>query len=241
MWKQYLRGNVHFEVVDCDVKMLNRLRGFCLGNICQHEEITSFDIPRKASRAVKRLLGKRDYTAQENTNIYSLGNFLKNRVALMITAVICLLAFIVLDQFTFRVRISGLSGDEYAAVSAYLRDNGVKSFAPKSARNAKTVTQRAVENFPFVAAGNARIVGSNLVFSFYRAESPVIQTGDVVATCDGVISGIIVYGGMALVTVGDVVRTGDVLVTGVRPMAVIHISNGTEVICTINNAVIESN
>jgi predicted phage gp36 major capsid-like protein len=85
------------------------------------------------------------------------------------------------------------------------------------------------------------IHGSTLTISVLRAQNVFIdkQNVDIVASVDGVIADIIVFSGTALVTVGDVVRSGDVLVTGNRPTARISISNGQEVICVFNNAVLD--
>jgi len=241
--KRFFNGNVRFYVQDEDTPLINRLRKFKPRNVSVSDDGVVFDVNLVHKREVIRLLGKRSYTVAENRNVFTLLNFLYTRTALVITAIVCIAAFVTLDQFVFRVKVWGISGDEHAQISAHLREVGITRMTPKNARNFNAVTRQIVERFDFVAAASATVQGSTLIFSIHRADNILdqIPDKDIVATHDGVITEIIVFSGTPVVTRGDVVRVGDVLVTGTRPTAIIHISDGAEVVCVINSTVIKLN
>jgi len=237
MWKRLLPGSVKFSVQDEGVNLLNRLRKFDLYDVTVGESGLTFSTPLGNKSAIKQIIGKRTHTAVDSNNIFSVANFLYTRAALVMTAVICLTAFIVLDQFAFRVRLNGLEGTEYSQVSAFLNERGVNRFVPKRVAKDGDLAFELVNRFDFVAHANISVRGSTITVQIHRADNVAgdIQTGDIVSTHDGVIAEIIVFSGTANVQRGDVVTVGEVLVTGNRPTAIIKITNGTEIVAIINS------
>jgi len=235
MWKQYFHGSVRFEVEDAGCALLNKLSKFKLRDVHCYDRVV-FTVALIHKKEVQRILGKRTYKCTENKNIFTLLNFFYTRKILVTSMVVFAAAFIILDQFLFKVNISGVHGTEHAQVTAFLNENGVTRFSRKSTKRMNSVTQKMVEEFDFIAAANARVSGSGVTFSIHRAENISREVhGDIISTHDGVITRIIVLSGIALVTVGDVVLKGDTLVSGTRAMAIIYIHNGPELVCIINN------
>jgi len=205
------------------------------------ENYLCFSTSLNNKSAVKRLLGKRNYTCTEKNNMFTVANFFYRRVSLLLASIVCVISFVVLDQFAFRVRLDGLSGTEYAQVQQYLREQGIKNFTPKHVARNENLALELVRNFDFVAHANVHVRASTITISIHRADNvtSLIPCEDIVATHDGVIADIIVFSGTANVTVGDVVQKGDVLVTGTRPTAIITITNGTEIITILNNSMLQ--
>jgi len=234
MWKPL--GSVRFEVEDAGVALLNKLSKFGLRDVHSVKDGVGFSAALVNKREIIRIIGKRTYKCTENKNIFSVLNFFYTRKVLIAAALIFFAAFITLDQFLFKIKIDGVHGTEYTQVSAFLRDNGISRFSPKSTKRANFVAQKIVEEFDFVAAANAYVKGSGVIFSIHRAENISHEVhGDIISTHDGVITRIIVLSGTPLVTVGDVVRKDDILVSGARAMAIIYIHNGPELVCVLNN------
>jgi hypothetical protein len=238
--KRIFSGEVKFCVRDADVNLLNKFRKFRLFHVEHFDGGVKFSIPLVHKKEVTRLLGKRDFTAAECKNIFTVLNFFYTRVALVLMSVICIAAFMFSEQFAFRVRLEGVEGTEYAQIRTYMENNGLSGIVKKrAARDPKTATE-IVRQFPFVAHACVEIRGSCVIISVARAEKIVVSDAEILATADGYIHDIIVFSGSANVTTGDVVRAGDVLVTGARPMAIIVIKNGQEIVCVINNTVVSS-
>ena len=238
MWKQLL---VRFDLSDADIRTINRLRKFGLYNVQMSDDATlSFWVSLVHKSAVSRILGKRTYSIKEYNNMFTVMNFFYTRITLIITAIACITAFVVSEQFVFRIRLIGLGGEEYTQVSHYLKSRDIKAITLKRKARNPNLAFDIVNEFPFAAFVDIYIQGSKLTVFVGRADNvlPLIPVNDIITEFDGVIADIVVFSGTALVTVGDVVRKGDVLVTGMRPTAIITITNGAEVICIINNTVV---
>ncbi|MDR0462116.1 MAG: sporulation protein YqfD [Christensenellaceae bacterium] len=234
--------HVRFDLQDGDIKTLNRLCKFGLYDVEVFDDNSMrFCVPLMHKSDVKRVLGKRTYTIRERNNVLTLLNFFYSRVSLVVTAIVCIISFIVFDQFVFRVSLQGLAGDEYSQVKAYLDTHGVKTLTPKRTVRNPNLAHDIVAQFPFVASSSIYVQGSKVIVSVHRADNmvPQIPLVDIVSTHDGVIGDIVVFSGVAAVTVGDVVRKGDLLVTGTRPTAIITIVNGGEVVAVIDNTMIK--
>jgi len=237
MWKRWLAGSARFSVPDEGVNLLNRLRKFDLYDIHMSDDGVSFSTNLGNKTAVKNLLGKRSHTITENNNVFSVLGFFHARLALVVTAIVCVIAFVVLDQFAFRLRVQGLEGEEHAAVNAYLRERGIGNFSSKRAARDEGLALDIIQAFDFIAHASITVRRSTIVVSVHRADNVAgeIPTGDILSTHDGVVAEIIIFSGTPVVSIGDVVMTGDVLVTGNRPTAIITITNGVEVVAIISS------
>jgi similar to stage IV sporulation protein len=241
MSKPFVRLNkLRFRLVDGDVRLLNRLSKFGLWDIEVCENVMRFSTELKHKTEVIKLLGRRTYTCFPQNNVLSVLNFFYTRGVLAACLVLSLAAFFVFQQFAFRVSLDGLSGDEYAQVKTYLETRGVKPIMKKKIAKNTDLANDIVKEFPFAAAANVTISGSRVTVFVHRADNVIasIPCKDLLSTHDGVVGSIVVYSGVALVSVGKVVRKGDALVTGSRPTAKITIVNGDQVVCIIDNTVV---
>lgn len=239
---EFWRGATRFRVVDGDVSMLNRLRKFGLQNITVSENVVTFTTPRVNRAGVAKMLGKREHTADDNQNALRAVNFFYTRGVLIVSMIVCIVAFFICEQYAFRVNVNGnMTAEERAEVSAYLGQIGISGVTPKSRVRGEGVANDIVGHFPFAALCNISVRGSCITVTVMRAENVAgdINTGDILATADGVVASIVVFSGEARVTRGDVVCIGDVLVTGARPTAIIHIANGAQVVAIIDNTVVK--
>ncbi|MCL2229455.1 MAG: sporulation protein YqfD [Firmicutes bacterium] len=238
-----LRPSVRFKLVDFDIKIINRLKTFGLKDLVVQEQTIWFTVNYEHRAAVVQMLGRRTFTSTDNRSIVTLVNYLHVRRALVLSVVVCLVAFMVLNQFIFRVRVDGLEGEEYAQVSTFLNTRGITGLVRKSVARDPNLAIDLTGEFPFIASTSINVRGSHLHISVQRADTafPGISTGDIISDVDGVIGHIVVFSGIANVTIGDVVRKGDILVTGERATAIIKIVDGTNVVKTINNTVVFNN
>jgi hypothetical protein len=120
-------------------------------------------------------------------------------------------------------------------VNEYLISHGVKGITPKKALVKNNLAADIVKNFAFAAHANVKIVGATAVITIMRAENVVVNNAEIVSPVDGVIFDITVFSGVANFAPGKIVHAGDILVSGARPMAIIKIANGNEIIYEFNN------
>ena len=214
--KNFFLGEVYFCIKDADCKLLNKLRIYNLKNvkICNNE--ISFCVPLINKLGVIRVVGKREYTAVQNNNIFALLDFFYARAVLIFAGLFCFAALAVFSNLLFSIRITGVEGEEREQVMSFLRESGIKRFSYKMSQNVENATRGLQERFDFVAHASGNIVGSSYIFYIYRAENvgEKVVGVDIIARADCVVTEVIVYSGTALVAPGDVVRAGDILISG---------------------------
>jgi len=228
-------GEERYTVENGGVNLINRLRRFGLKNVVISDDGFLFSTAFKNKAEVSRLLGKRVKKLHEKRGVFAVLDVFLGRICVPICVICCVLLFAFTESFAFRVRISGVTGEEYLQVQEFLSSRNIGGITKKSALENVDLANELVKNFPFVAHANIKIVGSTAVVFVMRAENFVPSTAEIVSTADGVIWDIVVFSGEQKVFNGMVVHVGDVLVTGNRPMAIIKIANGTEIIAEINN------
>lgn len=227
-------GETKIKCADVDVNLLNRLKKFSVSGVKIRGGMTEFRVPLKHRGAVTRLLGKRDFVIADNRNVWALLNFFYTRLTIVIMAVVCAVAFVVSEQYAFRVKLSGVTGAEYDAVAAYMRENGLDGIVAKRRAMQPETAREIVKAFPFVAHAGLYLHGSTITVVVSRADYVTISGDPIIAPMDGVVVDIIVFAGVAKVFNGSVVRAGDILVDGDRPKAIIKIQNGEETRTVIN-------
>jgi len=234
-------GSVRFRIDDEGIGLLNRLKKYKLRDIEMYEGGVAFSVNLVHKSAIKRFLGRKPYTHVDNGNAVAVMNFFYARAVLVIAVCCSVVAFGITEQFAFRVNLEGVSGKERTQVLAYMQERGLCGITSKSMARDKGLAVEIVKRFDFLADAHISLRASTITVAVHRAENIAgkIANADIVATHDGVVADIIVFSGTANVSNGDVVRVGDVLVTGTRPTAIITITNGTEVVCVINNVVIK--
>ena len=230
-FKNFLSPRVEFSVEDIGEQTLNALKKFRLTSIDREENIFTFTSSLKNKSAIKKILGKKTHKTVDRLGFLAPVAFLSNRLTLVFLIVASICAFVTLNQFAFRVEVSGVDGDELAAIRSHLAARNIRPFTLK--RNfSENLALELVETFPFVASSNIFLNGANAQIVIHRAENPVanLETPqDIICDFAGVITQIICLYGKPMVEKGDVVNIGDVLVTGARTTAFIKIQNGETV------------
>lgn len=218
MIKDFFRGRARFFLKNTNnsVYILNKLRVYCVDDVQLNARNMSFYVPLIHKSTVARILRNEKFTYKTNLNIFNILNFFYMRVALSVTAILCLVALIISNYFVFRVEVHGADAAHTMQIFEYLNSQNMKALTPKSDKSTQVTAQAITEHFDFVAHTSGKIVGSTLVFSVYEVKvaDDKNNNNDIVSTADSVIKSIIVASGRAVVSVGDIVRKGDVLIKG---------------------------
>jgi biotin carboxyl carrier protein len=222
---EILGGSATFEVVDCDMLMLNRLRMYCVRDVCTDDNQLRFTVPLRFVAQVKTILARYRYSVKINKNFFALLNVFYSRIALCVALVVCTVAFFVLNGFVFSVKVIGVEGERASEIHAFVHARGARPLTHKRVQRKSKIAGEIIQSFDYVAHASSKIVGNTLVFNVYDISTPVgvTQNRDIVATVDGVVTGVFVASGRALVSVGDAVKAGQVLIKGERQVGAIDI------------------
>jgi hypothetical protein len=240
-------GVVRFSVWDIEIGFLNKLKKFKLFAVATNAggadgvAYISFSTALINENQIRRILGKRKFTANRNVSALSVVNFFYARSVLIMAVAVALGAFFITERYAFRTEIGGVEGEQKVQIANYLSARGFGGITPKRLAHDKNLLNTLVSDFNFVSGAYMTLDGSRMRVNVICAENVVSQipAADIVATAAGYIADIIVFSGTAKVVRGDVVRVGDVLVTGTRPTAIIKIADGTDIVCMFNNTVLD--
>ncbi len=220
--KKFLGGNVEFQVQGLPVSCINKLRFYHVTNIkCQNDAIF-FETPLVNSKAIKNLVNNFEYQVKENYNLIRGINFLLNHFVLVVSLVIALISFLLLDMRIYSVRVQCNDADLIPSVCKHLEELGVKKFMWKNKIKSLDLANNLVGNFDYLAHAHVQISGNTLVVNLVSATNHTrkVKT-NFYAQYDAVIKEITTYSGKALVTTGDVVKKGDLLVADAYPDSVV--------------------
>lgn len=224
--KSFFEGRATFAVEGCDSALLNRLRKFCISDICLDESCNQlrFTCPLRFLNNVKIILARQKYSVCVNKNFFGFLNVFYSRLTFSVAAVICTVIFFVLNGLVFNVKIVGVEGEQAAKVASFVKSQGARPFIHKSNSRAVAIAGKITGNFDFVAHASSKIVGNTLIFNIYSVTvAEEAKVHDITATTEGIITNIIVASGRAMVSVGDVVQKGQVLIKAERQVGAIDI------------------
>lgn len=226
MLRKFFEGRATVRVTGCDFLLLNRLRMFCISDICFDEidKQLQFIVPLRFMSQVKVVLARQKYSVCVNTNFFGVLNVFYTRIILSIAAVLCIAAFFILNGFIFNVNVIGVEGEQAKEVAAFVHAHGARRFVHKSSSRINAVAGEIIGNFDFVAHASSKIVGNTLIFNVYSVGVTDKKfEGDIVAAMDGIVTNVIIASGRAMISVGDVVRAGQVLIKGERQVGAIDV------------------
>ena len=215
-----LAGCTKFTVQNGSVALINRLSKFKLTNITlDGEDVLTFTAPLVHKKRIKRLLGKNDYTSMDNKSLPRAISFLYANVFLTCSLMFGMMALIILNNFIFRVNITGLDTEQLTLVKNSLQLPTLKRSLDKT-QIATTLT-----DFPFVAHVHTHIRGNRLIINIYPVEtSPEPENKHVVSRFDAVVTNMVILSGLPTFSVGQPVLAGDILIysEGTRAKGIIH-------------------
>ena len=145
--------------------------------------------------------------------------FLKDRCVFALCLVVMITSLFVLGGYIWRVDISG--DVDPTVVQQVLDQNGLCIGEKKSDISLDEAENLICNNLPQAKYAIVVVKGSTLFVSVFKKEQPqqIIDFNDcksLYASCDGVVSRIVVVSGTPRVQVGDVVKKGQLLVENVR-------------------------
>ena len=210
MFKKFFIGEARFLMETNDYRVLNRLRNYKLSDIEVSDNYIEFSVPLKSAVEVEKITKCK---AKYNLNFFRALNVFYSRPFLSIAAMVCLIMFVFLNNFIFRIKVVGAEVTQQQQIEKFIN---IKPLTFKSSTKAHTVAIGIAANFDFVAHASSKIIGNTLYFKIYCVDLPGDKNnnGDIVAMQDGVVTNIVVASGRAIVKSGDAVRKGQTLIKG---------------------------
>lgn len=220
--KNFIAGQVKFQVQGLPQSCLNKLRCFHITNIHFDHDVITFQAPLVHATTIKKLVSNFEYQIHENYNLFRGINFLLNHLVLVVSIMVAFGIYLVADMGIYRVQVQCNDPSLISSVYEHLDQLGVKKFMWKNQLQEFNLAENLVSNFDRVAHANVRISGNSLVVNLVAATNQTRKTKtNYYAQYDAVIKQITAYSGTALVTVGDVVKKGDLLVVDAYPDSVV--------------------
>ena len=231
--------NVRVTITNADATILNRIKHLNLKDI----KITDGTITLRASvlkqRQLRQLLRNYDHTIVREKSFLDVFSFFHARLALVACLVVAVSVFTVLNNFIFRIEVSGLNVEQTDQVNSFLADQGIRPLTLKSRHRNIDPAPMLIDAFPFVAHASTQIRGTRLVFYIYPTPNPPpTEERDMVARFDSVIEEIMVFSGIQMVGVGEYVRAGQTMVRAARQIGDEFIP--TRVVALIRGRVVAS-
>jgi len=149
----------------------------------------------------------------------------RKRKLLMGGVAFFILAMFVLSSFIWHIDIIGGEGVSHGAISAFLEEQGLSTGAFKPRVDARGLQRELLNHFDELSWADIHIRGTRTTVMIAEAipRQPLIDRHTpvhVVASQDGLITGIATSSGAPLVRQNDVVRAGEMLVSGILELGV---------------------
>lgn len=154
---------------------------------------------------------------------------LRNRVMLVVGAVLCLMLVVGFSQMVWSVRLIGVEEEHQQVVEDVLRARGIQVGIGRDSFDADQVAEDIEQQLEGLSFVGVRMRGMALeVELVYGSDPPVIydrtQPVHIVAEEDGVIEQVVVVEGEALVKRGQTVQKGQILILGIQGGRSVHAS-----------------
>ena len=135
------------------------------------------------------------------------------------------LALFVLSTFIWRIEIVGTESVAHDTILTFLEEQGLHTGAFKHTLDANSITRELLNHFDEISWADIHTRGTRTTVMIAEAipRQPIIDRhtpAHVVATQDGLITGIATSSGAPLVRQNDVVRAGEMLVSGTLELGV---------------------
>ena len=144
---------------------------------------------------------------------------MKKRPGIPVGIALMLLCTLVLSQFVWRIEVHQ-AGAYQADIASFLQQSGYHPGIPRKSVDARALENALVYRYPQIAWFHAYVTNMTLVVEVSQGvampDQPLHETGDLVASQNGIVHSIRVFAGTPAVKAGDVVQKGDVLIRGVE-------------------------
>ena len=210
--KSFFAPTVTLRIESPDTNILNRLRVFGIISTKMTQDVLEVTIPLVNKDQAVAILRNQTYSIRTSRNILQPLNFLYKRgfLSLMLALTLCLV--ILLGNLVFRINIEGLEGEEKQKVAAFLSDNGIRTLTPRG-RYDDSLSAGITSAFDFISHTVVYVRGNTLVVRVYKTRMPEMRPmTDIISPHNAVITRMMVFSGIPLVKVNDVVMSGQILV-----------------------------
>jgi len=217
---KWIVGRVSFTVQNGSVPLINKLKDFKITNVTlDAHDALRFQAPLVHKKSIARMVGKHDYTVTENRSAIRAASFLYMNLFLTCALIGSIMILSLLNNFIFRIQVTGVEGEEHAIASSLIPTNTLTL----KHRVDKGAIETALVALPFVAHVSTQIRGTRLVVNIHPVESaPDDPTTDMLSRFDAVVTSIVVASGTPLVVVGQAVSIGQILVQGESAKGIVH-------------------
>ena len=141
------------------------------------------------------------------------------RLGFILGAIVFFVATVLPSLFVCKIEFLGNASVYSDKIYGYLQDCGVSIHVPFSKLDLDQLEVNLLKENDYLSFASLKKRGGTLiVFTELKTEPPTIIDSSILKLCssvDGVVEGIKVYRGTAVVKVGDTVKVGDLLVDGV--------------------------
>ncbi len=222
-WAEWIRGYVVFRVTGGGIERF--------ANLAAGEGVPLWSFRRLGTRVAvgrayasdfRRLRGPARKAAVQLRTVRRGGlPFLWRRVrrrpGLVAGAALAVALVMALGARVWEVRVYGVADEHAQQIREALAGMGLRPGAARSALDLRAMERELLVRLPSLAWAQVRLRGSvAVVEARLRRDggSQVLETGDIVATHDGLVTQLFAAAGAPVVQIGEVVRRGQVLIRG---------------------------
>lgn len=213
-----------YTLVECENRNSQRLlnkfieKNIVVKKLSQHKEKLRFFIEEKDFKSVQSILNSMGlgFEIKRRGGSFFAKKFFLRYVSLIVASIIALVISGMGSRYCFGVQIECENNEVKSQVNAILDEYSVKNFMLKSSLDTKALSKDISNKIEEAGFVNCFFDGSILKIQIKQVhtdeEKP--EYSRIVASCDGIVTRVLVYSGTALVKAGDVVKKGDVLIEG---------------------------
>lgn len=154
----------------------------------------------------------------------------KKRKVMMIGACLFFVCLYILSNYIWFIEVTGTKAVSDEQILEIAKEYGLKRGAHSDEFSSKSIERELLIRFPELAWVGINTKGTKVDIEVVEKVMPIVEemnSYDLIASKDGVITECIVFQGVPMVKVGDIVKEGDLLIKGAESYNNIHTDNDT--------------
>lgn len=213
-----------YTLIECENRNSQRLinkmleQNILVKNLEYKQEKLSFLIEDKNLKQVTSVLEsmRLEYKVKKRGGKFFVKKFVTAYISLVIAAVLAIVTISMGTKICFDINIDCEGGETRSKITEILKENSVKKFMLKSSVDTKALSREISSKIEDIGFASCYFEGGilNVEVKQVHKDEEKPQYSQIVASCDGIVTRVLVYSGTALVKAGDVVKKGDVLIEG---------------------------
>ena len=152
----------------------------------------------------------------------------KKRKVMMMGACLFFICLYILSNYIWFIEVTGAKTVSNEEILEVAKEYGLKRGAHNDEFSSKSIERQLLIQFPELAWVGINTMGTKVNIEVVEKVMQAVEednTYDLIASKDGVITECIVFQGIPMVKVGDIVNEGDLLIKGVESYNNIHTDN----------------